>query len=254
MKRYTEEYIGVLLGKFMDGTSSIEEEDILGEYFRTQKTKTEWEEYRRMFAYFDSGMELPLPAEQLQNTTRQTPQDARRHKGSVVLLAAAAAVAVLCIMLFTLLPTGGHESQTAQVSKRPAADFAETPKGYTIPATADMKDTVEVSPLPFHTVKQQATRTVTNRKKTAAKASKSYAAAKGNADNIPPEAMEELQMAETELERIQNEIAEYNGEALMAQAALYDVTEEVTEEIHGSGDAQDNTAPGIRFIRTMTMQ
>ena len=33
MRRYTKEYIGKLLDKYMDGTSTLDEEAILCEYF-----------------------------------------------------------------------------------------------------------------------------------------------------------------------------------------------------------------------------
>ena len=54
MKRYTKEYIEKLLDKFMDGTSTLEEEDILAQYFQPQEVPREWEEYRRLFQEIDA--------------------------------------------------------------------------------------------------------------------------------------------------------------------------------------------------------
>ncbi|MBQ2497682.1 MAG: hypothetical protein II509_03415 [Prevotella sp.] len=54
MKRYTKEYIEKLLDKFMDGTSTLEEEDILAQYFRHQEVPREWEEYRLLFQEIDA--------------------------------------------------------------------------------------------------------------------------------------------------------------------------------------------------------
>ena len=54
MKRYTKEYIEKLLDKFMDGTSTLEEEDILAQYFRNQEVPREWEEYRLLFQEIDA--------------------------------------------------------------------------------------------------------------------------------------------------------------------------------------------------------
>lgn len=54
MKRYTKEYIKKLLDKFMDGTSTLEEEDILAQYFRHQEVPREWEEYRLLFQEIDA--------------------------------------------------------------------------------------------------------------------------------------------------------------------------------------------------------
>lgn len=49
--------IRVLIDKFMDGKTSLEEERILGDYFRTEKNIPEdMQPYRDMFAYFDGGM------------------------------------------------------------------------------------------------------------------------------------------------------------------------------------------------------
>ena len=54
MKRYTKEYIEKLLDKFMDGTSTLDEEDILAQYFRHQEVPREWEEYRLLFQEIDT--------------------------------------------------------------------------------------------------------------------------------------------------------------------------------------------------------
>ena len=54
MKRYTKEYIEKLLDKFMNGTSTLEEEDILAQYFRHQEVPREWEEYRLLFQEIDA--------------------------------------------------------------------------------------------------------------------------------------------------------------------------------------------------------
>ena len=60
MKRYSQQQIGDLLDKFMNGRTSPEEEAALGDYFRTHEVPREWEDYRLMFDYFDRGMEGDL--------------------------------------------------------------------------------------------------------------------------------------------------------------------------------------------------
>lgn len=58
MKHYTKEYITQLLHSFMEGRTTLEEEEVLAEYFRTtHQIPKEWEEYKEMFAYFDEGMD-----------------------------------------------------------------------------------------------------------------------------------------------------------------------------------------------------
>lgn len=46
-----------LIDEFMEGRTSLEEEQLLGEYFRTERNiPEELKPYREMFAYFDRGM------------------------------------------------------------------------------------------------------------------------------------------------------------------------------------------------------
>ena len=67
MKRYSQQQIGDLLDKFMNGLTSPEEEAALSDYFRTHEVPEEWEDYRLMFDYFDRGMEGDLvPVQQPQ--------------------------------------------------------------------------------------------------------------------------------------------------------------------------------------------
>ena len=65
MKRYSQQQIKALLDKFMDGQTTVEEEAMLAEFFRSDDVPAEWEDYRLMFDYFDRGMEGDLvPVEQ----------------------------------------------------------------------------------------------------------------------------------------------------------------------------------------------
>ena len=67
MKRYSQHQIEALLTKFMDGQTTVEEEALLADYFRTHDVPAEWEDYRDMFGYFDRGMEGDLvPVQQPQ--------------------------------------------------------------------------------------------------------------------------------------------------------------------------------------------
>ena len=59
MIQYTKAYINELLNKFMAGTSTLEEEDILSQYFAQSHIPTEWEQYRLLFA----ELEAMKPAE-----------------------------------------------------------------------------------------------------------------------------------------------------------------------------------------------
>ena len=53
-----QKYIARLLDRFLQGDSTLEEEQILADYFRSAADlPTEWEDFRTMFRYFDQGME-----------------------------------------------------------------------------------------------------------------------------------------------------------------------------------------------------
>ena len=54
MIQYTKAYIEGLLDKFMEGTSTLEEEDILSQYFAQDTIPAEWEQYRLLFAEFEA--------------------------------------------------------------------------------------------------------------------------------------------------------------------------------------------------------
>jgi hypothetical protein len=55
MKTYSKEHIEQLLTRFMEGTSTLEEEDLLARYFKEEKHLPEaWKAYREMFAMFDA--------------------------------------------------------------------------------------------------------------------------------------------------------------------------------------------------------
>ena len=53
---YDKQYIEQLLNRFLEGESTIAEEEILARYFATHTVDSNWEPYKHMFAYFESGM------------------------------------------------------------------------------------------------------------------------------------------------------------------------------------------------------
>ena len=59
MIRYTKTYIKDLLDKYMDGTSTLEEEDILADYFRGKNIPQEWEDYRQLFQEIEAMKPQP---------------------------------------------------------------------------------------------------------------------------------------------------------------------------------------------------
>ena len=54
MIQYTKAYIEGLLDKFMAGISTLEEEDILSQYFAQETIPAKWEQYRLLFAELEA--------------------------------------------------------------------------------------------------------------------------------------------------------------------------------------------------------
>lgn len=52
---YDKQKIAQLLSKFMAGETSVAEEEVLTQYFRTHEVDEEWVEYKEMFTLFDNG-------------------------------------------------------------------------------------------------------------------------------------------------------------------------------------------------------
>ena len=54
-QQYERQEIAQLLSKFMAGETSVAEEEVLAQYFRTHEVDEEWAEYKEMFTLFDNG-------------------------------------------------------------------------------------------------------------------------------------------------------------------------------------------------------
>ncbi len=102
MIQYTKAFIQSLLDKYMEGTTTLEEEDILHQFFTRSDVPAEWEDYRQLFAEIDS--------------MRPTGRPRRWWPWSI----AAAVVAALVVFAATQLPTENQpESDViAQVAEK----------------------------------------------------------------------------------------------------------------------------------------
>ena len=112
MKRQNDEQqIAQLLSKFMAGQTSLAEEQLLAQYFRTHDVGEEWAEYKEMFAMFDSG---------------EVDIEVKTKPKLVALRWAVAAVAASTLLLLAL-----------RLSQRPAEETpAEEPPAVTYTATS----------------------------------------------------------------------------------------------------------------------
>lgn len=63
-KQISEQDISRLISRFMDGDTTLAEERLLADYFRTARhIPSRWQTYRQMFACFDSGTVCPQKPE-----------------------------------------------------------------------------------------------------------------------------------------------------------------------------------------------
>ena len=74
MRQYDKQKIARILDKFMAGETSLDEEQLLAEYFRTHEVGDEWQEYKEMFALFDSGAVDIEPEEEAKHPTNFTEE------------------------------------------------------------------------------------------------------------------------------------------------------------------------------------
>ena len=126
MKRYSHQQIEALLDKFMDGQTTVEEEALLADYFRSADVPAEWEDYRVMFDYFDHGMEATLvPAKQPHPTL--TRLMGHRWWG---IAAAACITAAIVATAMLHHPTTTTQPEIAEVDtagkQKPATPIVET--------------------------------------------------------------------------------------------------------------------------------
>ena len=111
MIKYTKEHIEQLLARFMDGTSTLEEEDVLSHYFLLEKNiPDEWLPYRDMFR------EL----EKMKNDDSNEKAISHAQNYSISRYLKIATVALLLIGLGTLLFSILEKPKVA-VSEQPKA-------------------------------------------------------------------------------------------------------------------------------------
>ena len=106
MIQYTKEYIGQLLERYMEGISTLEEEDILHQFFTRSDVPAEWEDYRLLFQEIEA--------------MKPQPKTTRRWMGW-----SAAAAAIVAGILYLAIPSPQPEhpqALTAQSDTTTARD------------------------------------------------------------------------------------------------------------------------------------
>ena len=124
-QQYDKLEIAQLLNKFMAGETSVAEEEVLAQYFRTHEVDDEWAEYKEMFALFDNG-KVDIEPEAETNSQRpiansQKPKSvplAVREKPKVValrwLMAGIAASIALLLVFYLGRSTAEQPSLVAE--------------------------------------------------------------------------------------------------------------------------------------------
>lgn len=128
-KKYSDKEIRRLLERFMSGETTIEEEDRLGDYFRTAHgIPAEWQEYKLMFGYFDSGMDATTVAKNAWDETvvSETNVDESTERESIAAEVSSsgpklhryAAVAAAILLLVGIAVVMTYDNGTRQTSRR----------------------------------------------------------------------------------------------------------------------------------------
>ena len=133
MIKYTKEYIAKLLEKYMDGTSTLEEEDILTAYFRGQDIPQEWADYQQLF----------------QEIEAMKPQSKVRKRW--IGWSVAASVAVLFITMMWQQTEQPHTEQTSAI----LTAKADTVSCSQVEQKSDTATFQEVQPQPVQTKKRR---------------------------------------------------------------------------------------------------
>ena len=116
-----KEHISNLLERFMNGESTLAEEELLSRYFATHEVDAEWEPYKQMFAYFDSGM-----ADEAQPAAAKEAEQAPQPNVVRLRWLRVAAVAVVALLLATgLWHLFGGSNELPQVDLDASPGYAQ---------------------------------------------------------------------------------------------------------------------------------
>ena len=116
-----KEHISNLLERFMNGESTLAEEELLSRYFATHEVDAEWEPYKQMFAYFDSGM-----ADEAQPAAAKEAEQAPQPNVVRLKWLRVAAAAVVALLLATgLWHLFGGSNELPQVDLDASPGYAQ---------------------------------------------------------------------------------------------------------------------------------
>lgn len=116
--QYDKQEIAQLIDKFMAGITSIAEEDVLAQYFRTHEVSEEWTVYKEMFALFDAGevdieVEATMQEDEVHVIKAEMPTTTKRKRTRMVALRWTTAVAASLLLLLMLRNTDANSNTEA---------------------------------------------------------------------------------------------------------------------------------------------
>lgn len=116
--QYDKQEIAQLIDKFMAGITSIAEEDVLAQYFRTHEVSEEWTVYKEMFALFDNGevdieVEPTKQEDEVHTIKVEMPTTTKRKRTRMVALRWTTAVAASLLLLLMLRNTDANSNTEA---------------------------------------------------------------------------------------------------------------------------------------------
>lgn len=116
--QYDKQEIAQLIDKFMAGITSIAEEDVLAQYFRTHEVSEEWTVYKEMFALFDNGevdieVEPTKQEDEVHTIKVEMSATTKRKRTRMVALRWTTAVAASLLLLLMLHNTNANSNTEA---------------------------------------------------------------------------------------------------------------------------------------------
>lgn len=116
--QHDKQKIAQLIEKFMAGITSIAEEDVLAQYFRTHEVSEEWTVYKEMFALFDNGevdieVEPTKQEDEVHTIKVEMPTTTKRKRTRMVALRWTTAVAASLLLLLMLRNTDANSNTEA---------------------------------------------------------------------------------------------------------------------------------------------
>ena len=243
-QQYNKQEIAQLLGRFMAGETSVAEEEVLAQYFRTHEVDEEWAAYKEMFTLFDNGevdieIEDGTPEQTIKDDSakiKMLPKTVREKPKIVALRWLMAGIAASIVLLAVFHLGRSTVEQPSLVAEKTVVDKGSIqPKHETVTSSTEKTEktviaqTVHAKP---ETSKQTNSKTVV-----------SASAAEDLADCIA--------RLETEMEKLDDSVSSAQIERLIAadvrlQQMVYRIVGRQTEQAMNKIQ-NDSTANYINF-------